>query len=169
MGSHSMHSMDILKKRKRKQSQITKKNVLQNAVTKKVRLRHQLCQIKKKYPNTEMLEKYQVLYTIRNRIGVLITIRNKLPSGSHITLGVTQGLIEWKFRTITHIFFSLQTYLLKTHEYFFHFISLQILKVMNVNAAQTETDDVQRDNSGTQQDLDGAFRSILRQRSIYNI
>lgn len=30
MGLHSVHSMDIFKKRKRKQSQITKKNVLQN-------------------------------------------------------------------------------------------------------------------------------------------
>ena len=37
--------------------------------------------------------KCQVVYTIRNWI-VLITIRNELRTGSHLSLGATQGLNE---------------------------------------------------------------------------
>lgn len=45
--------------------------------------------------------KCQVVYTIRNWIVVLITIRNELRTGSHLSLGATQGLNEWEFRILT--------------------------------------------------------------------
>lgn len=38
--------------------------------------------------------KCQVVYTIRNWIVVLITIWNELRTGSHLSLGATQGLNE---------------------------------------------------------------------------
>lgn len=101
MDSHSMYSMDILKRGREKAVPDCKKELFPKCYEKNW-LVNSYVRWKKIFKHGNC-RKCQVVYTIKNWIVVLITIRNELRTVSHLSLGATQGLTEWEFRILTCI------------------------------------------------------------------